>query len=151
MKTRKELLLIGLSILFAFALTNCGKNNNPDIGRKAIYRVDIDTSGDEGTISLLSFHILKGDQIDNSTYIRDNIKGENTQLTSITTARLPVGKSSYETMDGVENIMITVGVGNTGETPSIVKVTVYKNNQEIYTKTMSSQDSITQLTFNSKR
>lgn len=150
MKTRKGLLLIGLSMLLATMLTSCkDRIQEPDVLRK--YRVEIEIAGEgNGTMGILSFTILKdkGQYVDNDTYIQitDIIEGKQSKLNSFTNLHLVPGRYSFEAI--AEHIMIVGGVTNTDNSVSTIKATVYENNREIYTKTLSTEDPVKQFIYN---
>lgn len=150
MKTRKGLLLIGLSMLLATMLTSCkDRVQEPDVLRK--YRVEIEIAGEgNGTMGILSFTILKdkGQYVDNDTYIQitDIIEGKQSKLNSFTNLHLVPGRYSFEAI--AEHIMIVGGVTNTDNSVSTIKATVYENNREIYTKTLSTEDPVKQFIYN---
>lgn len=148
MKTRN--LLVGLIILLATMLTSCkDRIQEPDVLRK--YRVEIEIAGEgNGTMGILSFTILKdkGQYVDNDTYIQitDIIEGKQSKLNSFTNLHLVTGRYSFEAI--AEHIMIVGGVTNTDNSVSTIKVTVYENNREIYTKTLSTEDPVKQFIYN---
>lgn len=148
MKTRN--LLVGLIVLLATMLTSCkDRIQEPDVLRK--YRVEIEIAGEgNGTMGILSFTILKdkGQYIDNDTYIQitDIIEGKQSKLNSFTNLHLVTGRYSFEAI--AEHIMIVGGVTNTDNSVSTIKVTVYENNREIYTKTLSTEDPVKQFIYN---
>lgn len=148
MKTRN--LLVGLIILLATMLTSCkDRVQEPDVLRK--YRVEIEIAGEgNGTMGILSFTILKdkGQYVDNDTYIQitDIIEGKQSKLNSFTNLHLVTGRYSFEAI--AEHIMIVGGVTNTDNSVSTIKVTVYENNREIYTKTLSTEDPVKQFIYN---
>lgn len=150
MKTRKGLLLIGLSMLLATMLTSCkDRVQEPDVLRK--YRVEIEIAGEgNGTMGILSFTILKdkGQYVDNDTYIQitDIIEGKQSKLNSFTNLHLVPGRYSFEAI--AEHIMIVGGVTNIDNSVSTIKSTVYENNREIYTKTLSTEDPVKQFIYN---
>ena len=148
MKTRN--LLVGLIVLLATMLTSCkDRIQEPDVLRK--YRVEIEIAGEgNGTMGILSFTILKdkGQYVDNDTYIQitDIIEGKQSKLDSFTNLHLVTGRYSFEAI--AEHIMIVGGVTNTDNSVSTIKVTVYENNREIYTKTLSTEDPVKQFIYN---
>ena len=148
MKTRN--LLVGLIILLATMLTSCkDRIQEPDVLRK--YRVEIEIAGEgNGTMGILSFTILKdkGQYVDNDTYIQitDIIEGKQSKLNSFTNLHLVTGRYSFEAI--AEHIMIVGGVKNTDNSVSTIKATVYENNREIYTKTLSTEDPVKQFIYN---
>lgn len=148
MKTRN--LLVGLIVLLATMLTSCkDRIQDPDVLRK--YRVEIEIAGEgNGTMGILSFTILKdkGQYVDNDTYIQitDIIEGKQSKLNSFTNLHLVTGRYSFEAI--AEHIMIVGGVTNTDNSVSTIKVTVYENNREIYTKTLSTEDPVKQFIYN---
>jgi lipoprotein len=148
MKTRN--LLVGLIILLATMLTSCkDRIQEPDVLRK--YRVEIEIAGEgNGTMGILSFTILKdkGQYVDNDTYIQitDIIEGKQSKLNSFTNLHLVTGRYSFEAI--AEHIMIVGGVTNTDNSVSTIKATVYENNREIYTKTLSTEDPVKQFIYN---
>lgn len=148
MKTRN--LLVGLIILLATMLTSCkDRVQEPDVLRK--YRVEIEIAGEgNGTMGILSFTILKdkGQYVDNDTYIQitDIIEGKQSKLNSFTNLHLVPGRYSFEAI--AEHIMIVGGVTNTDNSVSTIKATVYENNREIYTKTLSTEDPVKQFIYN---
>lgn len=148
MKTRN--LLVGLIVLLATMLTSCrDRIQEPDVLRK--YRVEIEIAGEgNGTMGILSFTILKdkGQYVDNDTYIQitDIIEGKQSKLNSFTNLHLVTGRYSFEAI--AEHIMIVGGVTNTDNSVSTIKVTVYENNREIYTKTLSTEDPVKQFIYN---
>lgn len=148
MKTRN--LLVGLIILLATMLTSCkDRIQEPDVLRK--YRVEIEIAGEgNGTMGILSFTILKdkGQYVDNDTYIQitDIIEGKQSKLNSFTNLHLVIGRYSFEAI--AEHIMIVGGVTNTDNSVSTIKATVYENNREIYTKTLSTEDPVKQFIYN---
>lgn len=148
MKTRN--LLVGLIILLATMLTSCkDRIQEPDVLRK--YRVEIEIAGERnGTMGILSFTILKdkGQYVDNDTYIQitDIIEGKQSKLNSFTNLHLVTGRYSFEAI--AEHIMIVGGVTNTDNSVSTIKATVYENNREIYTKTLSTEDPVKQFIYN---
>ena len=148
MKTRN--LLVGLIILLATMLTSCkDRIQEPDVLRK--YRVEIEIAREgNGTIGILSFTILKdkGQYVDNDTYIQitDIIEGKQSKLNSFTNLHLVTGRYSFEAI--AEHIMIVGGVTNTDNSVSTIKATVYENNREIYTKTLSTEDPVKQFIYN---
>ena len=148
MKTRN--LLVGLIVLLATMLTSCkDRIQEPDVLRK--YRVEIEIAGEgNGTMGILSFTILKdkGQYVDNNTYIQitDIIEGKQSKLNSFTNLHLVTGRYSFEAI--AEHIMIVGGVTNTDNSVSTIKVTVYENNREIYTKTLSTEDPLKQFIYN---
>lgn len=150
MKTRKGLLLIGLSMLLATMLTSCkDRVQEPDVLRK--YRVEIEIAGEgNGTMGILSFTILKdkGQYVDNDTYIQitDIIEGKQSKLNSFTNLHLVPGRYSFEAI--AKHIMIVGGVTNIDNSVSTIKSTVYENNREIYTKTLSTEDPVKQFIYN---
>ena len=148
MKTRN--LLVGLIVLLATMLTSCkDRIQEPDVLRK--YRVEIEIAGEgNGTMGILSFTILKdkGQYVDNDTYIQitDIIEGKQSKLNSFTNLHLVTGRYSFEAI--AEHIMIVGGVTNTDNSVSTIKVTVYENNREIYTKTLSTEDPVKRFIYN---
>lgn len=148
MKTRN--LLVGLIVLLATMLTSCkDRIQEPDVLRK--YRVEIEIAGEgNGTMGILSFTILKdkGQYVDNDTYIQitDIIEGKQSKLNSFTNLHLVTGRYSFEAI--AEHIMIVGGVTNTDNSVSTIKVTVYENNREIYTKTLSTEYPVKQFIYN---
>lgn len=148
MKTRN--LLVGLIVLLATMLTSCkDRVQEPDVLRK--YRVEIEIAGEgNGTMGILSFTILKdkGQYVDNDTYIQitDIIEGKQSKLNSFTNLHLVPGRYSFEAI--AEHIMIVGGVTNTDNSVSTIKATVYENNREIYTKTLSTEDPVKQFIYN---
>lgn len=148
MKTRN--LLVGLIVLLATMLTSCkDRIQEPDVLRK--YRVEIEIAGEgNGTMGILSFTILKdkGQYVDNDTYIQitDIIEGKQSKLNSFTNLHLVTGRYSFEAI--AEHIMIVGGVTNTDNSVSTIKATVYENNREIYTKTLSTEDPVKQFIYN---
>ena len=148
MKTRN--LLVGLIVLLATMLTSCkDRIQEPDVLRK--YRVEIEIAGEgNGTMGILSFTILKdkGQYVDNDTYIQitDIIEGKQSKLNSFTNLHLVTGRYSFEAI--AEHVMIVGGVTNTDNSVSTIKVTVYENNREIYTKTLSTEDPVKQFIYN---
>ena len=148
MKTRN--LLVGLIVLLATMLTSCkDRIQEPDVLRK--YRVEIEIAGEgNGTMGILSFTILKdkGQYVDNDTYIQitDIIEGKQSKLNSFTNLHLVTGRYSFEAI--AEHIMIVGGVTNTDNSVSTIKGTVYENNREIYTKTLSTEDPVKQFIYN---
>lgn len=148
MKTRN--LLVGLIVLLATMLTSCkDRIQEPDVLRK--YRVEIEIAGEgNGTMGILSFTILKdkGQYVDNDTYIQitDIIEGKQSKQNSFTNLHLVTGRYSFEAI--AEHIMIVGGVTNTDNSVSTIKVTVYENNREIYTKTLSTEDPVKQFIYN---
>ncbi|PDP69771.1 hypothetical protein CLI85_12950 [Tannerella forsythia] len=131
-------------------LTSCkDRIQEPDVLRK--YRVEIEIAGEgNGTMGILSFTILKdkGQYVDNDTYIQitDIIEGKQSKLNSFTNLHLVTGRYSFEAI--AEHIMIVGGVTNTDNSVSTIKVTVYENNREIYTKTLSTEDPVKQFIYN---
>ena len=101
-------------------------------------------------MGILSFTILKdkGQYVDNDTYIQitDIIEGKQSKLNSFTNLHLVTGRYSFEAI--AEHIMIVGGVTNTDNSVSTIKVTVYENNREIYTKTLSTEDPVKQFIYN---
>lgn len=112
--------------------------------KKGIYQVDVTIEGDENTVAVFGFHTLTYQNgimmYGNSTYIYDNIKGENTKLTSISGSTPPVGKTSYKTMDKVDGVSVAGMVSNAGDAVSSMKIVVYKDDKEIWSKTSLSTD-----------
>ncbi len=150
MKTRKGLLLIGLSMLLATILTSCkDRVQEPDALRK--YRVEIEIAGEgNDTMGILSFNILKdnGKYVDNEAYIQitNIIEGKQSKLNSFTNLHLVPGRYRFEAI--AEHIMIVGGITNTDNSVSTIKATVYENNREIYTKTLSTEDPVKQFIYN---
>ena len=148
MKTRN--LLVGLIVLLATMLTSCkDRIQEPDVLRKYRVKIEIAEEGND-TMGILSFTILKdkGQYVDNDTYIQitDIIEGKQSKLNSFTNLHLVIGRYSFEAI--AEHIIIVGGVTNTDNSVSTIKVTVYENNREIYTKTLSTEDPVKQFIYN---